>query len=154
MHRASFFSHPQNLDLRRSASQLERENFTGQVPCFSRRDGMGYPAPVPSLSRVLVGGTGRDIPRRCHKVLGIPQIQGPPSPKLRRYGDPRPHNTVVLGTPVPISTVDMRSFGDPPLSIALAKICRRLHVIFFIYFLTQACSHLQIFAYNYIILQA
>ncbi len=63
MHRASFFSHQQNLDF--------LENFTGQVPCFSRRDGTGYPAPVPSLSRVLVGGTGRDIPRRSRPVPGF-----------------------------------------------------------------------------------
>ncbi len=54
MHRASFFSHPQNLDFRQSASL--RENFTGQVP---------------SLSRVLVGGTGRDIPRRSRPVPGF-----------------------------------------------------------------------------------
>ena len=27
---------------------------------------------------------------RCHNVLGTPLFQGPPSPYLRRYGDPHP----------------------------------------------------------------
>ena len=52
-------------------SRRERENFTGQVLCFSRRDGTGYPAPVPSLSRIIVGGTGRDIPRLSRPVPGF-----------------------------------------------------------------------------------